>query len=117
MPKAESARLLRIHICASDRWEGKPLYEALVARCREMKIAGATVFQGLEGFGESAELHRSHLGHRDQPILITVFDTAENIARLLPVIEPMIDTGLIAISDVELIRVQKRAASPPAASV
>jgi PII-like signaling protein len=49
--------------------------------------------------------------------LITVFDTAENIARLLPVIEPMIDTGLIAISDVELIRVQKRAASPPAASV
>jgi PII-like signaling protein len=47
------------------------------------------------------------LGHRDQPILITIVDTAENIARLLPVIEPMMDTGLIAISDVEVIRVQK----------
>ena len=107
MPKAEPARLLRIHISESDRWQGKPLYEAIVARCREMKIAGATGFRGLEGFGESAELHRSHLGHRDQPILITIVDTAENIARLLPVIEPMMDTGLIAISDVEVIRVQK----------
>jgi PII-like signaling protein len=117
MPKAEPAKLLRIHIAESDRFEGKPLYEAIVTRCREMKIAGATVFRGLEGFGESAELHRPHLGHRDQPILITIVDTAENIARLLPVIEPMIDTGLIAISDVEVIRIQKPAASPSSRAV
>lgn len=117
MPKTEPARLLRIHISESDRFEGKPLYEALVARCREMKIAGATVFRGLEGFGESAELHRPHLGHRDQPILITIVDTEENIVRLLPAIEPMIDTGLMAISDVEVIRVQKPVAGPSSGSV
>lgn len=110
MPNPKPAKLLRIHIAESDRHEGKPLYEAIVARCRELKIAGATVFRGLEGFGESAELHRAHLGHRDRPVLVTVVDTAENIARLLPVVEEMLDTGLIAISDVEVIRVQKKPA-------
>lgn len=102
------ARLLRIHISESDRFQGKPLYEAIVAKCRELKIAGATVFRGLEGYGESAELHRSHLARHDQPILITIVDTGENLSRLIPVVEEMMDTGLIAISDVRAVRVRKK---------
>jgi len=115
MPAAQPAKLLRIHISAGDRWQGKPLYEAIVARCRELKIAGATVFRGLEGYGETATLHRHHLARADEPILIAVVDSAEAIERLIPEIEPMIDTGLIAVSPVEVIRVQKKSQSgePP----
>jgi len=112
MPPGQPARLLRIHIKESDRYHGKPLYEAIVEKCREMRIAGATVFRGLEGYGETAEMHRSHLIRHDQPILISIVDSAENLARLAPVVEEMMDTGLMAISEVEAIRVQKRPPTP-----
>ena len=111
MQPSYPARLLRIHISEGDRFQGKPLYEVIVARCRELKIAGATVFRGLEGYGESAEMHRPHLARHDQPILISIVDSADNLARLVPVVEEMMDTGLIAVSDVQVIRVQKKAAS------
>jgi hypothetical protein len=87
------------------------LYEAIVNKCREMKIAGATVFRGLEGYGETAEMHKYHLTRHDQPILISIIDTAENLASLAPVVEEMMDTGLIAISEVLVVRVQKKAAN------
>jgi PII-like signaling protein len=110
MRETLSARLLRIHISESDRHQGKPLHEAIVAKCRELKIAGATVFRGLEGYGGTAELHRAHMIRHDQPILITIVDTAENLERLIPIVEQMMDTGLLATSEVEIIRVQKRSA-------
>jgi uncharacterized protein len=109
MQPDETAQLLRIHISEGDRFEGKPLYEAIVAKCREMKIAGATVFRGLEGYGESAEMHKAHLARHDLPILISIVDTAENLSRLIPVVEEMMDTGLMAVSGVKVVRVQKRA--------
>lgn len=102
----QPGKILRILISESDRHQGKPLFEAIVAKCRDLKIAGATVFRGLEGYGESADLHRAHLVRHDQPIAITIVDTAENLARLVPAVEEMIDTGVIAISDVEMIRVE-----------
>ena len=103
----QPAEILRIHISESDRFHGKPLYEAIVARCRELQIAGATVFRGLEGYGENAELHKSHLVGSESPIVITVVDTAENIQRLIPTLAEMMDTGLMATSGVQMIRVQK----------
>jgi len=81
--------------------------DAIIAKCRELRIAGATVFRGLEGYGESADLHRAHLVRHDQPIVIAIVDTAENLDRLLPAVEEMMDTGVLATSDVEMIRVQK----------
>ena len=110
MPPADAAQLMRIHISESDTFGDKPLYEAIVAKCREMKIAGATVFRGLEGYGETAEMHKHHLTRHDRPILISIVDTAENLARLAPVVEEMMDTGLIAISEVQVVRVRKKAA-------
>jgi PII-like signaling protein len=104
--KTQPGRILRIHISQSDRYLGQPLYEAIIAKCREFKIAGATVFQGLEGYGESAELHRAHLMRNDQPIVIVIVDTVLNLDRLLPAVEEMLDTGLLATSAVEMIRVE-----------
>jgi len=110
MRTVQKAKLLRLHFGESDRYKGQPLYEAIVDRCLELKIAGATVLRGLEGFGETAEIHRHHLIRKDQPIVVTIVDTAENLARLIPEVEEMMDTGMIATSDVEYVRIEK----PPA---
>jgi uncharacterized protein len=111
MRTSKKARLMRLLFGESDRYQGKPLYEAIVHRCKELKIAGATVFRGLEGFGESAEIHRGHIIGNDQPIVVTIVDTPENLARLIPEVEEMMDTGMIATSDVDWIRIE----NPPAA--
>ena len=111
MRTVKKAKLLRLHFGESNQYQGKPLYEAIVHRCKELKIAGATVFRGLEGFGESAEIHRHHVIRKDQPIVVTIVDTAENLARLIPEVEEMMDTGMIATSDVDYMRIEKPAAS------
>jgi PII-like signaling protein len=107
MQTYQSAKLLRLHFTERDRYQGKPLHEAVIQKCRELKIAGATVFRGLEGYGDTAEIHRSHLVRHDLPIIVQIVDSAENIQRLVPVVEEMMDKGLIAISDVDVIRIQK----------
>jgi PII-like signaling protein len=111
MRTVKNAKLLRLHFGESDRYNGKPLYEAIVNRCKELKIAGATVFRGLEGYGETAEIHRHRLIRKDQPIVVTIVDTPENLGRLIPEVEEMMDTGMIATSDVEYMRIEK----PPTA--
>lgn len=111
MRQAQPAEILRIHISEADRHQGKPLYEAIVAKCRELKIAGATVFRGVEGYGETAEMHKAHLVRSDRPIVITVVDRAENIQRLIPVVADLMDTGLMATSAVQMIRVEKGSAA------
>jgi PII-like signaling protein len=107
LPEYQAAKLLRLHFTERDRFHGKPLYEAIVEKCRELNIAGATVFRGLEGYGDTAEIHRSHVIRHDLPILVQIVDSAENIGRLLPVVEAMMDKGLIAISEVTTRRIQK----------
>jgi PII-like signaling protein len=103
MRTVRKAKLLRLHFSEGDRYRGKPLYEAIVERCKELRIAGATVFRGLEGYGETAAMHRHK---RDKPIVVTIVDTEENLARLIPEVEAMMDTGVIVTSDVESIRIE-----------
>jgi len=100
------AKMLRIHFGEDDQWQGRPLYEAIVERCRKLDIAGATVYRGIEGFGASTRIRRSHMLHfsSDAPILIQIIDTAENIQRLIPALDEMVQEGLIAMSDVEVIK-------------
>jgi uncharacterized protein len=102
----QPAKLLRLHFSEEDRYGGIPLYEALATKCRTLGIAGITVFRGMEGYGEAAEIHRHRILAHDQPIVVTVVESAENIERLMPEIEKMVDTGMIAISNVEMIRIQ-----------
>lgn len=100
------AKMLRIHFGEDDKWHGKPLYEAIVMKCRELDIAGATVFRGIEGYGASTLIHKRHLLRRssDSPIMVSVIDTADKIKALLPALDEMVDEGLIAMSEVEVIR-------------
>jgi uncharacterized protein len=76
-----------------------------VKKCQALGIAGITVLRGMEGYGESSEIHRRRILAHDQPIIVTVVESAENIEMLLREIETMVDTGMIAISDVEMIRI------------
>lgn len=112
------AKMLRIHFGEDDKWKGRPLYEAIVERCRELNIAGATVLRGIEGYGASTIIRRRHLlsFSADAPILVQVVDTAEQIQRLLPALDEMVSEGLIAISDVEVIKYTQQDEPPPQAS-
>ena len=107
MQTYQPAKLLRLYVTESDRYQEKALHEAILEKCRELKIAGATVFCGIEGYGETAEIHRAHLLGHDLPIVVQIVDTPDNIERLLPAIEGILEKGLIAISDVSALRIQK----------
>ncbi len=99
------AKMLRIHFGEDDKWHDKPLYEAIVIKCRELDIAGATVFRGIEGYGASTLIHKRHLlRSSDRPIMVSVIDTEEKIRTLIPALDQMVDEGLIAMSEVEVIR-------------
>lgn len=103
------AKLLRIHLNESDCFEGQPLYEAVVAKCREQRIAGATVIRGLEGFGGPGDIHRPRLVTRDQPLIIVIVDSEAAIERFIPVVEKMLERGILAVSQVEMVRVERPA--------
>jgi uncharacterized protein len=107
MFSGEAAQLLRIHLTEGRAFQGRPLHEAILDRCRAMGIAGASVFRGLEGFGETAEVHRHRTLSRDQPLSIVIVDEPARISRLIPELESMMDSGVIAISDVKARRVTR----------
>ncbi len=98
------AKMLRIHIGADDTWEGEPLHLALVKRFHQLDLAGATVYRGLEGYGASGRIHRRAVWRsKDEPITVVIVDAAEKIERALPYLDQMVPSGLVAISDVDVI--------------
>ena len=109
--KSQPGKLLRLYISEQDQYNGKPLYEAVVARCQELRLAGVTVFRGLEGFGESSELHRQRLFGHDQPIIITVVESPEKAREALPILQEMMPGGVIAVTDVEVTVISQGKAS------
>ncbi len=106
-------KLLRIFIGESDKWHGKPLYQAVVEHLRAQGIAGATVIRAIEGFGAKSHLHTSRILRlsEDLPLLIEVVDHEENIRRILPELEEMIGGGLVTLESVEV--VTYRPSNPP----
>ena len=114
MKEQLSGRMVRIHFGEDDRWQGKPLHEAIVAKCKELQIAEAIVFRGIEGYGSGSRIRRS--GHwtfsKDAPIQLSIIDTEEKIGMLLPFLDAMVQEGLVATSAVEVIRYTRAAAAP-----
>lgn len=97
--------LLRILIGESDKWQGKPLYEAIVLKARQMHLAGATVLRGPMGFGAASKLHTAKILRlsEDLPMVIEIVDAREKIETLLPELDRMMTGGLITLEDVEVI--------------
>jgi uncharacterized protein len=115
MKEQFQARMLRIHFTEADKCHGEPLYEAIVAKCIELGLAGATVYRGLEGFGASARIYhaRTLSISKNAPIMVTVIDTEDQIRKLLPHLDQMITGGLIASSIVEVIRYSRSSRDSP----
>lgn len=97
------AVLLRIFIGESDRWEHRPLHEAIVLKARELHLAGATVLRGPMGYGKSSRLHTAKILRlsMDLPIIIEIVDSEEKINDFLPVLDPMMGGGLVTLETVK----------------
>jgi uncharacterized protein len=102
----QDAVLLRIFVGENDHWHGKPLYEAIVLKAREMHLAGATVLRGPMGYGKSSRMHTAKILElsEDLPFLIEIVDSREKIDGFLPAIEPMLGSALVTTEDVKVLR-------------
>jgi PII-like signaling protein len=102
------AMLLRIFIGEDDksRDKGRPLYEAIVLRAREMRLAGATILRGPMGFGHSSRLHTAKILRlsEDLPIVIEIVDSEEKINGFLPALDEMMGSGLVTLEKVQVLQ-------------
>ena len=98
-------QLLRIFVGESDRWEGEPLYEAIVRRAREEGLAGATVLRGSEGFGAHSRIHTTKILRlsADLPMVIEIVDRPERIEAFMPVLDEMVTEGMMTLEKVRIV--------------
>jgi hypothetical protein len=106
MSLPQDALLLRIFIGESDRFEHKPLYEAIVLKAREAGLAGATVLRGPMGFGRSSHLHTAKILRlsMDLPMVIEIVDGEEKIQAFLPALNAIMGGGLVTLEKVKVLR-------------
>jgi PII-like signaling protein len=100
------AKLVRIFIGENDKWHDKPLHRALVESMRANDIAGVTVYQGILGYGANRRIHKEkalHLSH-DRPIMLSVVDTEAKLRAFFPILDSMVQQGLVVLSDVDIIK-------------
>jgi PII-like signaling protein len=107
----EEAMLLRIFIGESDRWEHRPLYEAIVLKAREMHLGGATVLRGPMGYGKTSRLHTAKILNlsTDLPLVIEIVESEAAINAFLPVLDGMITGGLVTLEKVRVLHYRGKA--------
>jgi PII-like signaling protein len=106
LKSAGKAQMMRIYIGENDKWNGKPLYEAIVNGLRAHDIAGVTVYRGILGYGANRRIHKDaklSLSH-DRPILLSVVDTEEKLHKFMPILDGMVQQGLVVLSNVDVIK-------------
>ena len=98
------AVLLRIFLGESDRWQHRPLSEAIVLKAREQHLAGATVLRGPMGFGKTSRLHTAKILRlsMDLPLVIEIVDSEEKIHAFLPLLDSMLGGGLVTLEKVQV---------------
>lgn len=105
MKLPRDGQLLRIFIGEADRWEGRPLYEAIVQEACQRGLLGATVFRGFEGFGAHSRVHTTRILRlsEDLPVVIEIVDTEEKIQGFLPRPDDMVKEGLATVEKATVI--------------
>jgi PII-like signaling protein len=103
-------KLLRIFIGESDRWHGKPLYEAIVLAARERGLAGATVLRGPMGYGANSRIHTAKILRlsEDLPMIVEIVDAEDKIQDFIPILDGMVAEGLITLETVRVLRYRSR---------
>jgi len=106
------AQMMRIFLSEEDRWKNKPLYEALVEAMRANDIAGVTVYRGILGYGAHRRMHKDKplLSSHHGSVMLSAIDTADKLHAMLPLVEQMVEEGLVVFSDVDIIKYAYRAA-------
>ena len=114
MQVPKDAILLRIFIGEQDKYQHRPLYEAIVFKAREAGLAGATVLRGAMGFGASSRLHTAKILRlsMDLPIVIEIVETPEKISNFLPTLDEMVTEGLVTLEDVRILKYRAGAPKP-----
>jgi PII-like signaling protein len=108
-PPAKSegkAKMMRIYIGENDKWNGEPLYQAIVKGLRAHDIAGVTVYRGILGYGANRRIHKDttlSLSH-DRPVLLSVVDAEEKLQAFMPILDDMVQQGLVVLSNVDVIK-------------
>jgi uncharacterized protein len=105
MELPEDALLIRIFIGESDRYGRQPLHEAIVSKAREIGMAGATVLRGPMGFGASSRVHSAKVLQlsMDLPLIVEMVDTEEKINAFLPLLDEMMNGGLVTLEKARVI--------------
>ncbi|GMT47614.1 hypothetical protein MNBD_NITROSPIRAE03-135 [hydrothermal vent metagenome] len=100
------AKMLRVIVREDHKWQGETLYEAIVKRFIMMDVAGATVYKAMAGYGPRRRFRKMKFLSRggELPVLITVIDTEEKIKEILPVLDDMVQEGIVVLSDVDIIK-------------
>ncbi|MDI6816583.1 MAG: DUF190 domain-containing protein [Actinomycetota bacterium] len=103
-------KLLRIFISESDHWNHEPLYTAIVRRAHDEGLAGATVIRGIESFGAHSRIHTMRILRLSEelPVIIEIVDGEERINAFLPILDEMVDEGLVTIENVEILKYRHR---------
>ncbi len=98
--------LLRIFIGETDRYKGKALYEQIVLKARELNLAGATVLRGIMGFGANSRVHTAKILRlsEDMPVIVEIVDTEENLKKLWPFLDEVVEEGLIIVEKAQVIK-------------
>jgi len=106
MQVRKDAVLLRVFIGEDDKFEHRPLYEAIVLKAREMRLAGATVLRGPLGYGHSSHLHTTKILRlsQDLPLVIEMVDSQEKIDAFLPELDRMMTSGLVTLEKVQVLQ-------------
>ncbi len=104
MKLAENAQLLRIYLDKNEKFKKKPMYEQIVLKAKELKLAGATVLQGIMGFGAESHLHSAKLLSLSEglPVVVEIVDSKENIEKLFPYIDENLKEGFVTIENVRV---------------
>lgn len=102
----EESVLLRIFIGEQDRYHSRPLHEALVLKAREVGLAGATVLRGALGYGHSSRIHTAKILRLsdDLPLVVEIVDTRQKIEAFLPLLDDMMEGGLVTIEKAQVVR-------------
>lgn len=112
----KQGRLLRIFVDEHDRHGVQPMYTAIVELLRAKHMAGATVFRGIEGYGQHQKIHLAKVFSwlPNLPVLIEVVDDADKIEQILPDLEELVGEGLVTLEAAEYLRLTSDNKKPPA---
>jgi len=112
MPIEHNALMLRVYVSQSRRSKGRDVYRALVDGMLAHGLRGATTLRGIEGFGSHRRVSsdRAVEAFIDLPMLIEVVDDEDRIRSFLPVLESLLDDGLVTLERIQ--RVVYRSGTP-----